>query len=162
MTMAIITTLRAAQPDDLDFLYEVYASTRAEEMAIVPWTAEQKEAFLRMQFHAQHTYYHEQFPQTAYQIILLDGQRVGRLYIDRRPDEIRIIDIALLPAYRNQGIGTHYLKQTFDQARQANLAVRIHVEQFNPALNLYTRLGFQRVTENGIYYLMEWKPDATG
>jgi ribosomal protein S18 acetylase RimI-like enzyme len=155
------TSLRPVRPDDLEFLYEVYANTRAEEMTRLLWSAEQKEAFLRMQFHAQHTFYQSQFPDAAYQIIMLNELPVGRLYTDRRSDEIRIIDIALLPAYRNDGIGSQYLKSTLEDARRAGLAARIHVEMFNPALRLYTRLGFQHVAEDGIYYLMEWTPHGT-
>ena len=156
------TSLRPAQPDDLDFLREVYASTRAEELAQTPWSDEQKQAFVRMQFNAQHTWYHDQFSEAAYQIIELDDVPVGRLYTDRRADEIRVIDIALLPAWRNRGIGSQYLKDIQQQAQRDGLAVRIHVEMFNPARHLYDRLGFKPVQEDGIYLLMEWKSDAAG
>ena len=98
-------TLRPIEPDDAAFLYRVYASTREAELALVDWDAAQKDAFLRMQFLAQAQHYQANYTDTTYQIILLDGQPVGRLYVARWPGEIRIVDIALLPEYRNMGIG---------------------------------------------------------
>jgi hypothetical protein len=89
--------------DDLPFLYRVYASTREDELAQTGWDAAQQESFLRMQFDAQHKYYQEMYADADYQIILLDGEPAGRLYLDRRREEIRIIDIALLTEHRGQG-----------------------------------------------------------
>ena len=159
-------SLRPIATEDVDFLYRVYASTRAEEMKLVDWDDAQKRAFLDMQFKAQHTYYTQQFAQAEFQIVLLDGEPVGRLYVDRRPDEIRVIDIALLPDYRNRGIGSFFLHNLFDEARRACVPVRIHVEHFNPALRLYARLGFRKIGDAGVYLLMEWPPqhkeDARG
>jgi ribosomal protein S18 acetylase RimI-like enzyme len=152
-----IITGRPCTEADLAFLYEVYTSTREEEMAMVPWDDEQKEAFLRMQFHAQHTYYHAQFPGASYSIIEAGGVAAGRLYINRSEDEILIIDIALLPRYRRQGIGTGLLREILREGAEAAKPVRIHVEKFNPALRLYERLGFLPVGDNGVYLLMEWK-----
>jgi len=143
---------------DHPFLATLYASTRQEELAPVPWTDEQKQAFLQFQFEAQHTHYMQHFPDASYEIILLKNKPIGRLYLDRREDEIRIVDIALLQAYRNRGIGSQLLHTVFDEARAAGLLVRIHVEVNNPAMRLYQRLGFRKVNEDGIYWLMEWTP----
>ncbi|HLF26218.1 MAG TPA: GNAT family N-acetyltransferase [Anaerolineae bacterium] len=155
-------SLRSIVSEDRDFLYRVYASTRADELKLVDWDDTQKRAFLEMQFNAQHTYYTQAFAQAEYQIILLGGEPIGRLYVDRRPDEIRLIDIALLPEYRGQGIGSYFLEQLFGEARRARLPVRIHVEQFNPALRLYLRLGFRKIGDTGVYFLMEWSPPPEG
>lgn len=153
-------TLRPARDDDEPFLFDVYASTRAEELARVAWEASEKEAFLRMQFAAQHRFYHEQFPTTEFQIIQAGDRPIGRLYVDRRDDEIRIVDIALLPAHRNAGIGSALLRELLAEAAAAGKPVRIHVERFNPALRLYERLGFRQVGDNGVYYLMEWSANG--
>jgi GNAT superfamily N-acetyltransferase len=150
--------LRPIAAEDRDFLYRVYASTRADEMKLVDWDDAQKRAFLDMQFHAQHTYYMQHFGQAEFHIILLDGEPVGRLYFDRRPDEIRLIDIALLPEHRGQGVGSFFLQDLLNEARRTGLPVRIHVEHFNPALRLYMRLGFRKIGDTGVYYLMEWSP----
>src|SRR5437667_12378862 len=96
-------TLRDACENDLAFLLEVYGSTRADELALVSWSDEQKEAFLRFQFDAQHSFYHDQYPQASYNIILQDSEPVGRLYVLREEDQIRMLDITGLPLYLNAG-----------------------------------------------------------
>ncbi len=154
-------TFRFITREDKNFLRSLYASTREEELALTDWDDLQKEAFIGMQFEAQHSFYHEQFPNAEFQLILLDKEPIGRLYIDKREDEFRIIDIALLKEYRNKGIGSTLLKDILSRSSLASLPVRIHVEQFNPALTLYNRLGFHRIEENGVYYLMEWRPTAS-
>ena len=153
--------LRTAGPEDQDFLYSVYASTRADEMRLAQWDIGQAEAFLRMQFDAQRAFYAEHYPNARYQIILLDDQRVGRLYVDRWASEIRIMDIALLPAYRGRGIGSTLLNTVFEEARASDLPVTIHVERFNPALRWYAGLGFRQQEDKGVYLLMAWDPQHT-
>jgi len=143
---------------DREFLCRLYASTRQEELAPVPWSEPEKEAFLRLQFDAQDRHYQEHFPAAAFQIIELDAQPIGRLYVDRRADEIRLIDIALLPEFRGAGIGTALLMELIDEAAAAGKPLRIHVERFNPALRLYQRLGFRPLEEHGVYLLMEYRP----
>ena len=129
-------------------------------MALVDWTDQQKEEFLRMQFNAQHSFYHEHFTEAAFDIIQQQGQDIGRLYVDRRPAEIRIIDIALMPEYRGQGIGSGIMQALLDEAAGSGRSVTIHVEHNNPALSLYQRLGFRHVSDEGVYYLMEWNGDG--
>ena len=151
-------SFRPIQPDDAPFLYQVYASTRVEELAPLGWSAEQQAAFLGQQFTAQHTYYQATYPNAAYQVILLDGRPAGRLYVARLPDQMLVIDIALLPEYRNAGIGSRLLRNLLDEAALAGKPVRIHVEKFNPALRLYDRLGFTPIADQGVYWFMEWSP----
>ena len=150
--------LRPLAEADLDFLRRLYASTRADEMALVDWPEEQKAEFLRSQFEAQHSYYMEHFTAAEFSILEREGEPVGRLYLDRRDDEHRLIDIALLPEHRGQGLGKRLMDGILEDARAAGKKVRIHVERFNPALRLYHRLGFQKVEDQGPYFLMEWTP----
>lgn len=151
-------TRRPITSDDEALLYRIYGSTREDELALVDWDDAQKAAFLMMQFTAQHRYYQEHYPHASFEIILLGGQPAGRLYVEQWPEEVRIVDIALLPEYRNSGIGTTLLKGILQEAAQAGKRVSIHVERFNPAMRLYERLGFSTVGEHGVYYLMEWLP----
>jgi ribosomal protein S18 acetylase RimI-like enzyme len=146
---------RAVAPGDEELLYRIYASTRFEELAPVPWTAAQKDAFLRMQFQAQSQDYAANYPDAVFQVLLVDGTPAGRLYVDRRSDELRIIDIALLPEHRGAGVGSTLLRGLLAEAAAAGKPVRIHVERMNPALRLYERLGFRRTGDDGIYFLME-------
>lgn len=145
--------------NDLPFLSQLYASTRADEMAMVPWSEEEKAAFLQMQFNAQHSYYQQQFNDADFLIIYKNEESIGRVYVERRADEIRLIDIALKPEQRGLGLGTLLLEELLNEAKESQLPVRIHVEQFNPALKLYQRLGFKQTEDQGVYFLMEWCPN---
>jgi ribosomal protein S18 acetylase RimI-like enzyme len=148
-------TLRAIRPDDLHFLLEVYASTRFEELAPLGWDEAQTRAFLEMQFTAQHEDYQRRFSQADFQLVLYDGRPVGRLYVSRTADEIRIIDIALLPDWRGRGIGGALLGPILEESDRTGRPVRLHVEKNNPALRLYARLGFERAADAGVNWLME-------
>ncbi len=150
--------LRKIIEKDLPFLRLLYGSTREEEMALTGWSTEQKQEFLDMQFTAQHQHYMQYFARASFDIIEFDGEPVGRLYLDRRDDEIRIVDIALLPAYRGRGIGSRFLDDIMTEARDKKRVVRIHVENFNPALHFYENLGFRHMDTNGVYHLLEWLP----
>lgn len=150
--------LRTATAGDEPFLLSVYASTREEELAMVTdWSPEQKDAFVRQQFLAQHTHYHQHYPGARFDVIVADQQPAGRLYVHRRDREIRLMDIALLPPFRRRGVGGALLASLMDEARAAEKSLTIHVEKFNPAMRLYERLGFVPIAEHGAYDLMEWK-----
>jgi len=127
---------------------------------MLPWTEAQATSFLRMQFTAQHDYYQAQFTGASFDIIELSGNPIGRLYIDRRTDALCVIDLALLPEYRNQGIGTAVLETLLQEAAALGRPVRLHVETFNPAQSLYRRLGFIALETQGIHVLMEWRAPA--
>ncbi|QGZ35897.1 GNAT family N-acetyltransferase [Stappia indica] len=156
---ALGLVFRYMQPEaDLPFLFRLYASTREEELAPVPWSAEQKASFLAQQFQAQHSHYMQHFPQAEWLVIEFDSQPVGRLYLDTRETELRIIDIALMPAQRGRGSGRAILEDVLALAERGGRGVGIHVEQFNPAMRLYQRLGFVTCGETGVYHLMRWDP----
>jgi ribosomal protein S18 acetylase RimI-like enzyme len=148
--------LRAATPEDEGFLLRVYASTRAEELARVPWNEEQRAAFVKMQFDAQQHHYQSNFPSASHQVIECAGQPVGRLYVLRTDEFTRILDITILPEFRSTGIGTPLIEDLMAEAASIRKPLRIYVESFNPSLRLFERLGFQQTEENGIHLLMEW------
>ena len=151
-------SLRPAQPDDQQFLLEVYASSRLEELAPVPWTDSQRQAFLQMQFLAQDSYYKERFPDAAYQVILVNNEPAGRLYVLRKEKTIRILDTALLHRYRNTGVGGFLIRGLLDEASKAGKPLQIYVETFNRSLSLFQRLGFEKIAAEGINFLLEWQP----
>lgn len=148
--------LRPINEADQQFLYKVYAESRADEMKLVDWDDAQKLSFLKMQFNAQHQYYMEQFKGAEFDVIEFEQKALGRLYVDRRDKDIRIIDISLLIEYRNLGFGSYLLKSLINEAMQNKQSVSIHVEKNNPALSLYKKLGFINVEDQGVYYLMKW------
>lgn len=146
--------------NDLSLLCEIYGSTRKEELEKgTNWNEEQKRLFIEHQFSAQHDYYQKNYLGAKFYVIEKENIPVGRLYIDFlfENNGIRIIDITLLPEWRNQNIGNSILKEILKNAADSNLNVTIHVESFNPAMELYKRLGFKKISEtNGVYHLMEW------
>lgn len=150
--------LRDATPDDRALLLALYASTRAEELAAVPWSAAERAAFLEQQFTAQDTTYRARYPQGRFLVIEEDGRPIGRFYRARLADEIRVVEITLDPAHRGRGIGTALIAATLAEAAEAGIAVRLYVEGWNRAHALYSRLGFRDIDEHGIYRLMEWRP----
>lgn len=151
-------SLRDVGSADREFLFQVFASTRDEELAALGWSGDQIEAFLRLQFEAQDRFYREHYQGTAYSVIECGGEAAGRLYLARWPDEIRIMDIALLPPWRGRGIGTTLLEEVIGEAEREGKRVSIHVERNNPARRLYERLGFREAEERGVYIFMVREP----
>jgi ribosomal protein S18 acetylase RimI-like enzyme len=144
-------TLRDVCDGDAPFLFDVYSSTRQGELSLVPWTEDQKQAFLRMQSAAQTSSYAARYPDAKHQVICCDGIPVGRLYLDRQPHGISILDITIAPSARNAGIGSKVLNDILDEADRASAPVTIYVETFNPSLRLFERLGFRAVAEQGFH-----------
>jgi ribosomal protein S18 acetylase RimI-like enzyme len=156
----VTVALRSATPADGDFFARVYASARADELAAVPWTDEQKSAFLAQQFAAQSSHYAIHYADASYDVIVVDSEPAGRLIVSRGDDELLIVDIALLPEFRGRGIGTRLLEPLMEEAASRGVPVLIHVEQNNPAMTLYRRLGFEPTGEVGIYFEMRRFPQA--
>jgi len=152
-----VVRLRPAGAQDAALLLAVYASTRVEELHVTGWTDEEKAGFCAMQSAAQLSHYKGHYPSAEYYVIEVDGDPAGRLFVDRWAQEIRIMDIALLPAQRNRGIGSDLLADLQAEAAAGGKSLSIHVEQFNPALGLYTRLRFLLKEDKGVYWLMEWR-----
>jgi len=147
--------LREATPEDEPFLLDVYASTRAEELAGLGWDDNQKQAFIKMQFMARERTY----PKAGNRIIVLNGRPVGRMMVDREDALIRLRDIALLTEYRNAGIGSRLILELMKEATAARKPIELHVVSISPAVRLYERLGFRLSgDETGAYLQMKWVP----
>lgn len=151
-------TLRAVTEQDEAFLLEVYASTRADELALTQWDEAQREVFLRMQFAAQLSHYRTHYPDGEHLVILLGGNPIGRVYVARLEGEIRILDITILPRDRNVGTGTAILNDLMAEASRVGKPLRIHVESYNRSRRLFERLGFVKSGESGYSDLLEWRP----
>ncbi|RZL30491.1 MAG: GNAT family N-acetyltransferase [Rubrivivax sp.] len=131
--------LRPATAADAPWQLAIYAGTRADELAVTGWPAAQREAFVRQQHEAQQRHYALHFPRSVCHLILVQGDTVaGRLWLDERPDRLHILDIALLPAWRGQGLGTRCLQALTAGGQSLSIQVELH----NPARRLYERLGF--------------------
>ena len=124
----------------------------------MPWDDAQKEAFLRQQFDAQDAWWRENYAEASFDVILVDAELAGRLYVHRGPSEIRIVDIALLPEHRGNGVGTRLVDDLLAEGDARGKSVTIHVERMNPALRLYERLGFALAEDKGVYLFLERSP----
>ena len=152
--------LRPRTEADLPFLCDLYAHTREEELAPVPWPQEQKRAFLEDQFDKQHRHYLQHYPQAQWWIVTCEDRAVGRLYVAQTARDLRVMDVSLLAAHRNQGVGGALMRSLLAHADRLGISASLHVEPFNPALRLYQRLGFATVEDKGIYDLMRWDAES--
>src|ERR1041385_520624 len=152
--------LRPVSETDNEFLLSVYASTRAAELAQVEWAEGQKEMFLRWQFDMQRREYDVRFPDADYCVIVVDEQPAGRIWIGTDNEQIRLLDIALLPEFQNRGVGTALLQRLMTRANLEGKALRHMVFVLNnDADRFYERLGFKKIEDFGAYKHMEWRPE---
>jgi ribosomal protein S18 acetylase RimI-like enzyme len=150
--------LRPAEEEDDSFIVTVYRSTREDELKITNWTEQQKKAFIFMQSMAQLAEYKIKFPGAVFRIIIYKKKDAGRFYTWENEEEIRLIDITLLPQFRGRGIGTSLLQQLIKRSNKVQKKISLHVDPANPALQLYRRSGFIHIKNNGRYYYMEKNP----
>jgi ribosomal protein S18 acetylase RimI-like enzyme len=148
--------LRPATPDDTSFMSRLFARVCEDELGLGNWDAPQKQALLAMQFEAQSRSYRENYPESGYQIVLFAGQPVGRIFIHRGRDAIRIVDIALVPEQRNRGIGGELVNRVLEEAAREQKPVRLSVRHSNPAQRLYHRLGFTLIGHSALHDDWEW------
>ena len=153
-------TLREATPADRDFLRALFASTRGDELAALALDPKQADAFIDMQFNVQQQSYSARYSTAQNSIILLDGCPVGRMLVDRTEEAIRLVDIALLADYRNQGLGSLLIRGLLEEAAAAHKPLQLSVHKFNPAARLYERLGFVKVGDTGAQFKMEWRCES--
>ena len=151
-------SLRPVTAADGPFLLKVYKSSRGEDLRGLGWEEERISEFLDMQYTAQQNFYETDYRQASDQVVLFDGLPVGRMIIETRENEIRCVDLGLLPEYRRLGVGTELLRQLQQQATTARKPLRLQVIRFSRAVSLFERLGFVRTSETGTHFQMEWNP----
>lgn len=150
--------LRPVQPEDEQFLYKLYYSVREHELAGLGWEEAAKHAFLQMQFNAQQTHYQTHRALADCALICYDGQPIGQLFVDREDDNIHLLDISLLPEYRNRGLGTRFVQDVVTEADAKGQTTTLYVHTENPAIRLYERFDFKIVNTTGLYYFMQRQP----
>jgi ribosomal protein S18 acetylase RimI-like enzyme len=152
-------SLRPIGPDDEEFLFRLYTSTRESEFAALGWNHAQMEPLLRMQFTAQRHWYETAYPGSDQQIAVIDGAPAGRIIVHRTADAVVLVDIALLPEHRGKGIGEMLLRDLLEESASRRLPVRLQVLKNNPAAHLYERLGFVKTGQDQMYWHMERQPE---
>jgi len=151
--------LGALNESDHEALFQVFVDSREDLSAVVAgWDEFNKDTFLRIQFQAQQKQYHNSFPDARFEVIVTEDNIIGHIYVASINDELRLVDVNLLPLFRNRGIGSALLRDLLDEGEYSNKRVTLHVQENNQAAHLYRNLGFLQLGENGIYQYMEWLP----
>ena len=151
-------TLRPATADDGSLLFAIFCDVRGAMFAGLP--EPKKDILLRMQFHAQKSGYEQGYPDTEQMIVVADGRSVGAIIVQRSSVIWRLVDISLLAAYRNRGIGTRLIRDLLDHAAECVRSLQLKVARDNPAARLYERLGMQKVAEDDVYLTMQSEAPA--
>jgi ribosomal protein S18 acetylase RimI-like enzyme len=152
-------SLRPATAGDEQFLKRVHRAARHWEFAFLLQSGETElyHKIMAQQYDSQHRFYFAAYDQAQYAVIQWTDQAIGRLYVDYRDDEVRVLDIAILPDYRGRGIGRIVMTGLCLEAAMRRKPVRLHVHYLSRALRFYQSLGFQQISMEGPSYLMEWQ-----
>jgi ribosomal protein S18 acetylase RimI-like enzyme len=150
--------LRPVTKEDEPFLVALYGSTREAELSQAEWQEGQRDIFVRWQFDMQRREYDARFPDARYQLIMIDGEPAGRIWVGADDEQIRLLDIALLPQFQKRGAGTMLLKDLMKEAERAGKYLRHMVFVLNNnAHRFYERLGFVIIEDLGAYKHMEYR-----
>ena len=150
--------LRPVEEKDTAFIEAVYRTTREDELNLTNWSEYQKSAFIHMQSAAQLTEYKTKFPSARFQVIIYKKKDAGRFFTCETENDIRLLDITVLPEFRGKGIGTDLLHRLIQRSNKVQKKISLHVIVSNPALKLYKRLGFVDIKKDGFHYYMEREP----
>lgn len=77
------------------------------------------------------------------QIIQFEAQDVGYIKLDKTKETWFLEGIYIAQKLRGRGLGSAVLQAVLQEAKAAQRVIKLQVFRINPALNLYTRLGFQ-------------------
>ena len=159
-TPANSISLRPVTTEDAPFLLTLYKSSRGDDLRGLGWEEERVSEFLDMQYEAQQRFHANEYRRPVDQIVMRNGEPIGRLMFEPREHEIRCVDIALQPGHRSAGIGGHLLRELHSEAKRQKKPLRLQVIRFSRAIPLFERLGFQRISETGTHFQMEWAPEG--
>ncbi|WP_310621350.1 GNAT family N-acetyltransferase [Flexibacterium corallicola] len=151
--------IRPARAGDEAFLKRVHETERFWEFAPLLYAGDDENyhRVVAQQYDAHHDVYFNCYTVAKYGIILLCGKPVGRLYLDERDQEFRVLDIALLPHFRGEGIGSIVMHGVCATAARKQVPVSLHVHSLNAAAyRFYYRLGFEIESNNHRHILMRW------
>lgn len=148
-------TLRPEQPDDLIFRYQLFCDSRTPEWYQVELPDDLRGQLMGHQFDAQTVSYVNEFPAARFDIIELDGRPIGRIVVDREHGDINLVDQAIVPELRNQGLGTAIMTWLIAESVETGLPISLYVANSNdPSLRLYRRLGFETLEDTELYLKM--------
>ena len=150
--------LRPVEEKDAAFIEAVYRTTREAELHLTNWSEHQKNAFISMQSAAQLADYKTKCPGARFQVIIYNKKDAGRFFTCETENDIRLLDITILPEFTGKGIGTNLLHRLIQRSTKVQKKISLYVLASSPAIKLYQRLGFIHIKSNGLYYYMEREP----
>jgi ribosomal protein S18 acetylase RimI-like enzyme len=154
-------SLRQSTDSDLPFLRTLYRTVRDPELALTQWSEEQKQAFSDSQFSLQDQHYRKYYPGALFLVIQHQSEPVGRIYVAKAADQLRLMELALLPRFQGRGWGSSVVRAVLDHADRERLETLLFVESSNPAYALYLRNGFLADGLEGVYVRMRRPASCT-
>lgn len=142
---------------DSAFLFHLFSQIKKAELHFDLYPEDISSQIFQMQFNAWEQMVHTNYPGCGDFLITCDSEKAGRLQVDRDSEEFRIINISLLPSFRNRGVGTKIIRDILAEARQKGKPVYLEVDKNNPAVKLYLRLGFKVCQENELKFSMKYQ-----
>jgi ribosomal protein S18 acetylase RimI-like enzyme len=156
----LAVTTRPMNDDDSMLLFELYASTRADELSRSGWATPQQRSFFRMQAQNQERYFLRHYDHLDRRTICINGFSAGRLLVDRPSQAIVIVDLALLPAFRERGVGSMLIRSLLEEAAERGLTVHMELQKNSDALQTCERLGFRHADDLGDRWHLVWQSRA--
>lgn len=149
---------REETSDDASFVFELFLSTTSPSTAFAGLSPSEQERIRETEYDLQRQTIEAVFPTARAEIIEVDGEPAGELIVDHGRDRIRLIDIALLPRYRGEGIGGDLVRSLCDEAAARRLPLELAVATENVAARrLYDRLGFRETSADSLFVEMVWR-----
>jgi len=140
-----------------EFLFKVFTQSRPDLAFIDAVNEEAKTSILYQQFKIEEQQFIEMCPKAEFNIVMLNNQPIGRLYIYYGENTDRILQIGLIEKYRAMGIGKKIVTMIIEAALRKGKTVSLQVAWFNQrAYNFYEKLGFKVVENKGVSYEMHY------
>ena len=149
--------LRPEQAADAEFLAALFRSSAS--INLLPVDDAVKESLLQMQLASQAASYRSQHPDARFDIIEQQGRPIGRLVVDSGCEIGCVVDFALLPECRGQGLGSLIMTAVVAQFARLRRPVRCMVLAGNEAsLRMCSRAGFVPIDSTPPFVQLEWRP----
>lgn len=152
---------RPAVAEDEAHVFAVFSTTWHHAVAAMPNPA-LAQHFLRIQYTAQERRFRSRYPALERCVVMVGDEPVGRLYVQRAPTALHIVDLTLLPEHRSQGIGGTIVAELMAEATDLGVPVRTRLGRTHDAIRYAMNAGFRVVAEDDVETHLEWTPPDPG
>ena len=146
---------RPLSEEDVPFVRQLILQMVTDELGAAAWPDALRAPLLEMQCRARSEGIRVNWPDAEQEILLSNGQPAGWAVVARRGDAIHLVDIAIVPELRGQGLGTSRIRELLEESDRTGKPVRLSVTTINPANRLYERLGFRRTGGDEVRHYLE-------